>query len=323
MKILVLGASGLLGHNVLDVLLKQGHEVVALVRNPGVMRIDQPHCSIRKGVLDLRTILEASDGCEAIINCAGTTNMALLHLEDYYPMNRDLCETLVEVMRRNRSLRSLVHVSTANTIGYGSPQHLATESDPMQSPFAESFYALSKLEGEQVLTKAAHEFPDRHIIMINPGFMVGAYDVKPSSGALLLAANRKPLMAAPKGGKSFVHVRDVAMAAVSAIENGRSGTRYLATGTNMPLKDFYRLQAQICGYRQWLLSLPNSLVLAAGLLGDLLRRLGLPTQLSTRNVRQLMIMEFYDCRLAQKELNMPQTPIEEAIKDFFADNHRK
>lgn len=318
MKVLLLGATGLLGHNVLLSLLEHGHNVVALVRSSATLRdIDSTDLSVVKGsILDKDDLLRAAEGCESIINCSGTTDMALLRYKDYLPVNRDLCSMLVELMDET-GIKSLVHVSTANTIGYGSASKLADENEEMQPPFSHSFYALSKKEGESLLESTAQQNAERHIIILNPGFMVGPYDVKPSSGKLLLAAYKKPLMAAPRGGKSFVHVKDVAEAAVNAMTMGCSGQRYLLTGENMSLKDFYALQSEVCGYRQRMISLPNLLVSFAGCIGDIIRFLHIPTQLSTRNVRQLQVMEYYDNSKAVRELNMPQTPIAEAIREFY------
>ena len=351
MKVLLLGGTGLLGHNVLKQLLQQGHEVHALLRSLPQLEILKAHyrdasavlpsegCQDSDGVcpisilnsqftiyygslLDDNKLQAAAEGCDAIINCAGVTDMSLLHYDDYLPVNRDLCSRLINVMERLNITR-LVHTSTANTIGYGSPLQPADERAPMQPPFSRSYYGLSKQEGESVLLQAAGRHPDWHIVIANPGFMVGAYDTKPSSGTLLLTGYRKPFMVAPRGGKSFVHVADAAAAIVNALTCGVHGSRYLLTGQNLSLRQFYRIQAQVCGYRQLILPLPNTVLAMAGWLGDLLRLCGLRTQLSTRNVRQLMVREYYTNQRACRDLYMSQTPITQAISDFFAWYHTR
>lgn len=324
MKVLLLGGSGLLGHNVLKILCEQGYEVVALVRRADAIAEPLKYLPMQcvvGSLLDKETLCRAALGCDAIINCAGTTDMSLLRYEDYLPVNRDLCALLMQTMEAT-GIRILVHTSTANTIGYGSPSHQGAEADAMQGPFLDSFYAKSKLEGERILSEAVAKHPEWHVVTVNPGFMVGAYDVKPSSGQLLLTGYKKHLMAAPMGGKSFIHVRDAAVAIVSALEKGRSGERYLLTGENMSLQEFYRRQAQVCGYRQCFVPLPNVLVRLLGRVGDLLRCCGIKMQLCTRNVRQLLVLEYYSNKKATDELQMPYTPVEQAIMDFF-DDHKQ
>lgn len=322
MRIALLGGNGLLGHNVLKQLLQQGHEIHALLRNFSALHVEsfprkETQLKLFQGsLLDDGQLDAVTQGCDAIINCAGVTDMSLLHYEEYLPVNRDLCDRLVRLMERQK-IHCLVHTSTANTIGYGSKNHSADENMPMQIPFCKSFYALSKREGERILQDAAIQHPDWHIVIVNPGFMIGAFDTKPSSGKLLLASYRRPVMFVPKGGKSFIHVADVAAAIVNAIDKGVSGQRYLLTGQDMSLEEFYHLQSRICGYRQWLIPLSNGLLRFAGRLGDLLRLCGVRTQLSTRNVCQLMVYEYYDNTRACADILMPQTAIEHAISDFF------
>lgn len=314
MKVLLLGANGLLGHNVMNQLVEDGHEVRILVRNRA---FEATGVDVRYGsFLDSGMLREVAQGCEAIVNCTGTTDMSLLRYEDYLPVNAQGVERIVHVMKES-GIKTLVHVSTANTIGYGRAGSEANEDEPMMMPFSQSYYALSKVESEKFLQRTAHNNDRWHIIIVNPGFMIGAFDNKPSSGQLLLAGYKKPFMVAPGGGKSFIAVSDAARAIVNALTMGRNGERYLLTGTEMSLKDFYRMQSEVCGYVQKLWVLPNWLLNLAGRLGDLIRMCGIKTQLSTRNVRQLMVREYYDNSRAREELGMPATDVREAVMEFF------
>ena len=315
--ILLLGATGLLGHNVLRLLSERGLAVRALIRPGSSLLPGFPAPEIVRGsLLDYGTLLAAASGCEAIVNCAGITDMRLPRTEDFLPVNRDLPELLCRVLDAT-GIRTLVHTSTANTIAPGTRERPADESAPFAAPFDRSPYAISKKAGEELLLAYAAAHPEQRIVVVNPGFMLGPYDAKPSSGTLLLAAWRKPLMAAPRGGKSFLHVRDAATAICNALERGESG-RYLLTGESLTLGEFYALQAEVCGYRQRFFSLADGLVRLSGRLGDLLLKLGARTMLCTHNTDQLLIEEWYDCSRAERELGLPHTPVADAIRDFFA-----
>lgn len=318
MKVLLLGASGLLGHNVLQQLAAAGHRVVAVVRRRGALQVDAPDTMIVEGnITDRDTLLQAASGCDAIVNCAGVTDMGLLRYDDYAAVNVMLCHSLVAAMNAH-GIRRLVHVSTVNTIGSGTAAHPAGEEATIRAPFDKSFYALSKLEGERAVREAASAHPDWHVVVVNPGYMIGPMDVKPSSGRMLLVGYRRSLMFAPRGGKSFVDVRDVAAAVVNALTMGRSGARYIAVNSRgqFGIRELYRLQARTMGYRQRVVSLPNAVLQLAGWLGDLLRMVGIRTELSSRNVRQLMVHEYYDNSRAVSELAMPETDLGHSIRDF-------
>ena len=322
--ILLLGASGFLGNNVLRLLASRGETVCAPVRNlsslsdvvteygPGRV------IALKEDITDFSALLSVchKHRPEAIINCAGTTDMSLPDLSGFMKMNYELPAMLPGVMKACGIL-TLVHVSTANTIGIGSKEHPADERSPFAAPFDAAPYAQSKKMGEDLLLKFAASRKDYHIIIVNPGFMVGAFDRKPSSGTLLDTAYRKPVMAAPRGGKSFIHVRDAACAIVNALKMGESGERYLLTGEAMTLKEFYRLQKQCCGYFQIFFTLPDWTVRLAGRFGDFLRRHGKRSMASSVNCELLLVEEHYDNKKAATQLKMPCTPIRVAIEDYF------
>lgn len=319
MRVLLLGASGLLGHNVLRRLLDEGHEVRVLVRRPDAVKLREGTWETVTGSLtDFATLLGVAADCDAIVNCAGVTDMSLLRREDYTAVNTTLCASLLEAMKR-LGIRTLVHASTVNTIGHGSAGHPATGQEPMRPPFTESYYAESKRDGERLLTEWARLNPEWHIVVVNPGYMIGPMDVKPSSGRLLLLGYRKRVMFAPRGGKAFVDVRDVAAAMTSALTRGVNGERYIAVNSREchTIKELYELQARVLGYRQRVVELPDGLLAVAGRVGDMLRALGVRSEVSTRNVRQLMVREYYDSSHAISDLAMPQTPLEQSIRDFY------
>lgn len=321
--ILLLGSTGLLGQNLLKLLLRQGRKVRCIIREGS--RIDAAVIAaavpgqlelVRGSILDKSLLKEQIRGCDTAVNCAGVTDMTLGSMDDYRPVNSDLPLTLARLMDETGG-KLLVDVSSANTVDAGSADSPADEDCGFGGPFSASLYARSKRESELALADFAASHPRLRVVMILPGFMIGPFDSKPSSGKLLDVAYRKPLMAVPPGGKSFIDVRDVASAIVGAIDNPLAQGRYLATGKALTLKEFYSLQAKVCGYSQACVTIPRKLCLAGGAIGDRLEAGGSRNLLVSRNVRQLLIEEWYDDSRARRELGMPDTPLEQSIKDYF------
>ena len=322
--ILLLGATGLLGHNVLKLLLSEGRRVRCIVRQGSKIDPEVLACApqgaldiVYGSALDTHLLMEKLWGCDVAINCTGITDMTLSKAEDYKPVNVDLPLTLARLMHETGG-HTLIDISSANTVDPGTAESPSNEETPFGGPFSASLYARSKRESEQALLRFAAEHRSLRTVIILPGFMVGPYDRKPSSGRLLLAAYRKPIMAVPAGGKSFIDVRDVASAVAGAIDNPLAAGRYLTTGKSMTLKEFYSLQAEVCGYRQACVVLPRGLCLVAGGVGDKMESRGHNNLFVSRNVRQLLIEEWYDDSRARKELGMTDTPLAQSIKDFFA-----
>ena len=318
MRVLLLGGTGLLGHNVLRRLIDEGHDVVALVRRAdGIKMKDGRWQTVVGSLLDYETISRTAEGCDAIINCAGVTDMSLPRLEDYLPVNRDLPQMLVRVAEEH-GIRRLVHTSTVNTIGYGTADCPVNESAPMQEPFKSSFYAQSKMMGEQVVRDAALSRPTCHYVVINPGFMLGAWDVKPSSGRMLQMAYNKRVVFAPRGGKAFVAVQDVAQAAVNALTKGQNGERYIVTNASgcLAISELYEIQARVMGYRQRVVTIPNMVLYGAGRVMEVWRDMGGSTEVNLVNMRQLMVREYYDNSRGRRELGFAETPIEQSIAEY-------
>jgi len=323
MNVLVTGANGLLGHHVVMELLKRQHTVHIIVRSTKNICFDLQCVKLFEGdFTDHSTLTRAARGCNAIIHMAAVTDTRFLKYEDYRMINVDGVLTVLKIVNE-LNINTLVYISSSNTIGYGNEQQLADERFSIEYPFTESFYAQSKSKAERLVLEASAK-PHRHFVIIHPSFMIGAFDTKPSSGKLLLMGYRRSVMFVPKGGKNFVAASAVATAVCNALTMGRNGEKFLASGINLSFKEYYTLQKQIGNYRQKIYELHGYLVLALGRIGDLLRILGIHTDLCTMNLRQLMVREYYSNNKAKEELNLPDTDIKVAIKeaiDWFKEHH--
>lgn len=315
MKILVTGANGLLGHHVVNELLERGEEVRIVVRSLKNIHFDLTKVeSVIGNFNDKNTLLKAADGCDSIIHIAAVTSTNLLTYRDYKAINYDASKLIIEVADL-LNIKNIVFVSTANTIGFGCKNVLADEKWLFEYPFSNSFYAKSKFKAEKLFINYAKQNSNKHIIIINPTFMIGSYDVKPSSGKMIIMGYRKKIMFVPDGGKNFVAANDVAVICCNALTMGDSGDRYLAAGINLSFKKFYKLLRNTASYKQKILIIPDVLLLLAGYSGDILRFFKIKSSLSSRNINQLLIKEYYSNAKAIEKLKMPETPIERAIEE--------
>jgi dihydroflavonol-4-reductase len=314
MNVLVTGANGLLGHHVVMELLNRQHTVHIIVRSRQRIYFDISSTKVFEGnFADYTSLSVAAKGCDAIIHIAAVTAADLIHFEDYSSINVAGVATIIQVANELNITR-MVYISTANTVGFGNEQQAGDERLTIQYPFTKSFYAQSKARAEQLMVEASRK-PGQHVVIINPSFMLGAYDTKPGSGKLILMGYKRSLIFIPKGGKNFVPVQDVAIAVCNALILGRNGERYLASGTNLSFKEYYTLQKQVGNYRQHIIELPAFLLILMGKTGDVIRRLGIRTELCTMNLRQLMIQEYYSNNKAITELHLPQSELKTAVSE--------
>ena len=170
MKVLLTGANGLLGHNIVLRLLQQGHEVNAIVRKAESLCVKDDRLNVFEGsFLKHSDLLKTAEGCEAVIHAAATTDMSLLHYSDFEKVIVHGSQNVIDVCNEV-GIKNIVYISSANTIGYGTTDRLATETEPMQSPFTESFYAKAKKHAEELFLTLSQR-ADNHVVIINPAFI--------------------------------------------------------------------------------------------------------------------------------------------------------
>lgn len=318
-KIFITGITGLLGTNLANALLDLDYEVTAIIRNP------DKYIGKRTGNLNLVQMDLWGDydqylkETDIVVHIAAETSTHLIKYADYEKTNYDATVRLFEKAKKQK-VAQFIFISTANTIGYGSLKALGNETKKIQKPFAKLYYAQSKLQAEKHLLTQNKEI---QVKILNPTFMIGAYDSKPSSGKIILMGLKKRIVFYPPGGKNFVPVKDVVNAIINAFHKGTSGEKYLIAGTNLSYKTFFKELRSIGNQKQILVPIPKFLLLTVGTFGSFLRKLNIETSLSSSNMKTLCVKNYYTNQKSIQELNVQYSSLNNAIKeaiDYFEQN---
>ncbi|PWN67416.1 NAD-dependent epimerase/dehydratase family protein [Chryseobacterium oncorhynchi] len=310
-NVFVTGATGLLGTNVIIKLLKDGYTVIALVRKKSnYVGEENENLKLVEAELssDLSLFLKETD---CVIHIAAETRQDLLSYNDYRKVNYEMTANLI-TQAEACGVKRFLFISSANTLGYGDEKQLGNEDKEQKYPFTKIYYAQSKLEAENFLLQN-HKNID--VIILNPTFMIGAYDTKPSSGKLIFWAWKKKLVFYPKGGKNFVHVEDAANGVVAAIGKGKNGERYLLANENLSYREFFKKINEITDQHPVMIPIPNRFLSCIGLIGDSLRILKIKTSLSTSNMKALQICNYYSNQKSVENLDIQYRSIDNAIEE--------
>ncbi|GAB0157366.1 NAD-dependent epimerase/dehydratase family protein [Chryseobacterium sp. Alg-005] len=310
-KVFVTGTTGLLGTHVLIKLLNDGYNVIALVRKKSSdLGTENENLTWVEG--DLFTDISGYlDGVDCIIHIAAETRQNLLSYTDYRKINH---EAVVHLFSQAvaAKVNRFIFVSSANTLGYGSKEEPGNEKSCQKYPFTHSFYAKSKQEAENYLLQNNRI---TEVVIVNPSFMIGAYDHKPSSGKIIYWAWKKKIIFYPKGGKNFVHAEDAAKGIINAIEKGKNGEKYLLAHENLSYKDFFKKINRITSQKPLMIPIPDTGLVILGRIGNLLRALQIKTDLSSENMKALRIDNFYSNHKSIQELGLEYQPIDKAVED--------
>lgn len=318
-KVCVTGATGLLGTNVILKLLQNGYSVTAMVRKKSSwLGEENKNLKLLEANLSSDISVHLTD-IDCVIHIAAETRQNLIRYDEYRKVNYEAVVNLfthAELM----GVKKFLFVSTANTLGFGNTAFWGSEKAPQIYPFTHSFYAQSKQAAEDYLLKKCK---NTEVIIVNPTFMIGAYDSKPSSGKIIFWAWKKKLIFYPKGGKNFVHVEDAANGIVNAVEKGKNGEKYLLANENLSYRDFFKKVNRITEQNPIMIPIPNKLLSFLGLMGDGLRKLKIKTDLSSANMKALQIFNYYSNQKSIEELGVQYRSIDKAIEEavqYFIEN---
>jgi dihydroflavonol-4-reductase len=315
---LVLGSSGCIGNNVVRACLAAGWAVRAFRRaNSPTWMLDRLDVEQAIGDLhDQKSLTAAMRGCDLVFHAAAYYPR---HSLDMAGSQRDAVSGMRHVLRAaaEASVGRLVYTSTLTTIGPpAEPGRLADERDFYLPGSTDSAYFECKWAMETEAWRAIAE--GLPVVIVNPTAVFGPWDIKPTTGEILLnvAKGRLPFWLDLE--LNVVDARDVGQGQVLAAEQGRTGQRYILGGENLTLRHALTVTAQEAGVRppRWRASL--GLVGAAVRTAEILGRLPLIKPLPLEHFKTLREWRALDTARAQRELGFEARPFIETVRDTLA-----
>jgi nucleoside-diphosphate-sugar epimerase len=215
MKVLVTGASGLLGSHVAELLSSRGDRVRALVR-PSSSRShlqSLAHVELFEGSVEqVDRVSEAVDGVDAIVHCAGLVKAR--SNDEFFTTNVGGTSNLVQAARdvaRSPTFKRFVHVSSLEACGPsqdGSPVPIDQEA-PVTA------YGRSKLAAEKVVLSAKAELPST---ILRPGAIYGPRDGEILQAFKSIERGLLPLIDEGRAMGVWIYATDCAAACIRAID---------------------------------------------------------------------------------------------------------
>lgn len=252
MKVLLTGANGFVGSHILDALQARGIPTAVLLRPSANQRFMAPHLSrvaIRLGsILDPVSLREALQDATHVIHCAGLTKA--LRVAEFYEVNQGGTRRLIEAVNQRRDqIQRVVHISSLAAAGPATPACPAREADPPQ-PVSE--YGRSKLAGELEVKENCRT----GFTVLRPPAVYGPRDGEFLRLFKAVRSHLRPRFSGGRQALSFVYVKDLAEAAVTALTHpAANGQTYFVAApeiiTARELADGIAVQSQT-----WTVSLP-------------------------------------------------------------------
>jgi len=322
--VLVTGANGFMGSNVVRELIKDGTDVRVTIRKDSDTRniddldVEKVYCDIR----DKESVIIALKGCDTLYHVAALFAHWAPNKKLFYDINVEGTRTLLEEAL-SQGLKKVVYTSTSNTIGSHGAGNFVKEDAEFNGWEAGDHYAISKYLAEIEAKKICEK--GLPLVIVNPTLVIGVRDCKPTpSGALLVDIANGAMPGYIEGAINVIDVEDVARGQILAAQKGRIGERYLFGNENLFVGDFFNLIAEIAGVKPPKRKIPYKVALFLGYLFQVGARITKnPPIVSVSQVRLGKMGEHFDCSKAVNELGLKQTPIKKTIEkaiNWFREN---
>jgi dihydroflavonol-4-reductase len=271
MLTLLTGATGLLGANLAHLLCRRGERVRALVRPSSDQRglRGLPLEEAVGDVLDPASLVRAMAGVGRVYHCAGLVRFDAGSAAAVQEVNAGGTRNVVEAALR-AGVKRVACVSSTAAVRAGTLAEPGTEEGGPEGP-PRSPYHHSKVAAEAAAREAARGALE--LVFANPSLVLGAHDVRPSSGALLLAVARGLLAGYPAGGTNAVSADGAAAGLALVMERGRPGERYILGGENLTFKELLTIAAEEAGVAPPRVPVPDLALAVAGRVAQVAFRL--------------------------------------------------
>ena len=248
-KFFVTGGTGFLGSSLIELLSKEGHSVVALVRRPE--RADVLPASVVQVAGDLTSeaaMVAGMAGCDGVFHLAASVGGTIEATREFNT------EGTRRVLRaaKTAGVPRIVHTSSSAAII--TPDGTVSENHSGDTALVDP-YSVTKAEAERVVFAAVEGGQDVRIVNV-----VNAYGYSPrgpmSYNLLIRAACEGALKTVVDARVGWVLAEDVSKGHLLAFESGAAGKRYILCGELGTFSTFLGVAKRLWGSAQALQVLP-------------------------------------------------------------------
>jgi dihydroflavonol-4-reductase len=316
MLVLVTGSTGLIGNAITKQLVRAGHSVRALVRDPERARRVVPSEVelVRGDIEDPKSLTAPLSGIDWVFHAAG---MPEQWQRSELAFDRANTQGTANVVggALAAGVRRVVYTSTMDVFAAPAGGTLVeTRIDDKPKPTA---YERSKQAAEREAEAARQQGLD--LVFVNPGAVYGPSPVHVGVNSMFIQFLTGQMPLVPPGGMSLAYVDGVAAAHLAAAERGRSGERYLVAdghASNLELVTMIAREARVPKIPKvapaWLIK-----AVAHGV-APLARLFGFRPLIAAGQLSFLLWDAHIDTNKAQRELGFVPTPLEEGVAKTVA-----
>jgi dihydroflavonol-4-reductase len=317
LKVLVTGATGFIGANLVARLLDRGDEVRVMRRagSRSPLLDDLAVETVPGDITDAGSVERAAAGVEGIYHVAGLVSYWRPRRAEQGRVNVAGTANVIEGALRG-GVRRVVYTSSIAAVGFHGDERVSDEETPWNWGPLDIGYCITKREAEEVAL--AGNGRGVEVVAVNPALVFGPRDVNFNAGRIFkLVASSSTIRGLP-GWTTTCDVDDVCAGHVGAMLRGVPGRRYILGGEAHPYPRIVERVAAVMGVEVKVKVVPYPAAAAAAraaYLASLVTRR--EPAVTPELVRMTAQRRVYSSRRAIEELGYPQTPLRASLERAF------
>ena len=316
--ILVTGATGFLGTELIQQLSVQGLKLRALKRKtsvvPDLLRNNKQIEWVDADINDLASLEDAFENIDQVYHCAALVSFDPKDKARLLKINIEGTSNIVNLC--NHFGARLLHVSSVAALGNAKKGALITEKDFWEYDAKAHAYAISKYEGEMEVWRGIAEGLDA--VIVNPSVIIGAAAGFKGSGAIFKLV-KDGLSFYTGGATGIVDVQDVARSMISLMNSSESAARFTISAENYHYQQFFSEIAKGMGVKApareakaWMLGIAWRAAKLASLFT------GKPAALTSDAARSSLNESLYSNEKIKNTIDIEFKPLKQSIAEICA-----
>jgi len=317
--ILVTGATGFVGSELICLLVKKNLNVVGLYRNE-IQKNKTIHIIksrlkknteklkkikwIKANLKDFSSLENAFFGIKKVYHCAALVSMAFKDQKRLLKINQEGTSHIVNLCLKN-NIKKLVYVSSIAALGNDKYENEINESSPWDNSIEKTTYSYSKYVAELEVWRGSEE--GLPIVIVNPGVILG--NKSPINS--MFNSIRKGFNFFPSGSTGLVEINDVVYLMFHLMESNITNERFILVAENWSYKKIYEMTLKKYNKKIKLFPLPKSIFYLAWIIEKTISFFGFKKRfLSKALIRSLYEDKQINGNKIKSKISFSYSPIE-------------